>query len=183
MNELIQELINYAKLNFISSCTFKHYACTFNKNKILSYGFNHSIGKNFIHAEVDAINNLPSSYKKRLNKINILVIRLNKSFQIKNSKCCMKCCETIYRIPPLRGYTISNVYYSNSDGNIEQHHPISLLLEQQYYKTLHQKAFSPKFKYRDNIIKNPNKNIKFFLSRNLFNKKLHNIKCFLNRFF
>jgi len=159
-----QILKSYAKKNWnFNNSLHRHFAAIFiekkRHNSIISFGFNQMRNGKSIHAEMDAINNLPSKSKKRLVKVSLMVMRLNKDcVGMGNSKCCIKCCETIYRIPPLRGYTIENVYYSNGDGNIESHHPINLLLEESYHTTL----FFTKKKYKPRL---PNK------IRNRLNKK------------
>jgi len=138
---IVEQLKRYAEKNrqFID-VQHGHFAAIFieKKRQILSYGTNQIRNGKSIHAEMDAINNLPPNPKRnRLRRVSLIVIRLSKGCTcIGNSKCCIKCCETVYRIPPLRGYTIDSVYYSNSKGRIEEHHPISLLLEETYHRSV-----------------------------------------------
>lgn len=150
---------------------YGHFAAIFleknKKNQILSFGINQIRNGKSIHAEMDAINNLPPSTKKnRLRRVSIMVIRLSKGcVTVGNSKCCIKCCETIYRIPPLRGYTIDNVYYSNSKGKIESHHPISLLLEESYHKSVFftRRGYQPRIPKR--IRSKPTKKESLFMTK------------------
>jgi hypothetical protein len=75
-----------------------------------------------LHAEECAINNLikkkQSSDMKRLKPIDILVIRVNKSKQLKNSKPCARCVTNMLTLPAKAGYYIKYVYYSNDRGTI-----------------------------------------------------------------
>ena len=90
---------------------------------ILSYGINtynikHNNGST--HAEVNAINNLPSypNNRKQLKKINIFVIRTSNTGKIGMSKPCIKCIQDMNIIPQKKGYIIKNVYYSETSGEI-----------------------------------------------------------------
>lgn len=169
----LQQLIDYglSRIDYMGHqhCHFAMIYTTKGKTpNVLSYGFNHIRNKKSIHAEVDAINNLPpiTRRRKKLTKVNILVIKFSKSgHKIGNSKCCMKCCETIFKIPPLRGYTIDSVSYSNKEGNIEDYHPIDLLIEEDYHTSFYyrRKGYTPKF--RDRIIKHPDRLTKMFLEK------------------
>ena len=68
------------------------------------------------HAEMSAIKKLPPLKDKKKKKVvNLLVIRVSCSGQLKNSRPCKKCIEKLQMI---RGYKIKNVYYSTSDGTI-----------------------------------------------------------------
>jgi hypothetical protein len=167
--EILQEYglknLHYGEVNF------KHFAVIYEEKKktqnIISFGMNHMRDGKPIHAEMDAINNLPPAKKKnRLTHINLMVIRISKSLGIMaNSKCCIKCCETIYRIPPLRGYTIDQVYYSNTEFEIESSHPIELLLEDTVHTSLYfeRKGYKPRIPSR--IKKTPNSKEKLFLRK------------------
>jgi cytidine deaminase len=117
----------------INSCLCGHYnhvSCVlkvkgiFEKNaRILSYGINimgDSEGlQPGIHAEHDAIRKLlPLRRNKRLENINILVIRLSGKNQLQSSKPCFNCIEMMKTLPITLGYKIKNVYYSNTDRKI-----------------------------------------------------------------
>lgn len=93
------------------------------KIKILSYGVNTINDKfsinNGIHAEHDAIRKLlPLKRKKRLENINILVIRLSPKNKLQSSKPCANCIKMMQVLPEKIGYKIQNVYYSDSNENI-----------------------------------------------------------------
>ncbi len=93
------------------------------KIKILSYGVNTINDKfsinNGIHAEHDAIRKLlPLKRKKRLENINILVIRLSPKNKLQSSKPCANCINIMKNLPEKIGYKIQNVYYSDSNENI-----------------------------------------------------------------
>lgn len=145
------------------------YNCSGKSLKVYSYGYNQLRKGKSIHAEVDAINNLPPVQrrnKKKLLKASLLVIRLSRGVKkLADSKCCMKCCETIFKIPPLRGYTIENVAYSNKNNSIEDHHPISLLLEDDYHLSLYYTKRNYQPKIRNNIISNPDRKTLLFMKK------------------
>lgn len=74
------------------------------------------------HAEMNILNNIrkmkrsivKSTIMKR-QKINIIVLRVNGKGQLSNSRPCFKCLEYMSR---LRGITIKNIYYSDSNDTI-----------------------------------------------------------------
>lgn len=93
------------------------------KVRILSYGVNKMANcvdnKPGIHAEHDAIRKLcPLKRKKRLENINMLVIRVSSTNKLQSSKPCVNCINTMKTLPPKLGYKIQNVYYSDSNGKI-----------------------------------------------------------------
>ena len=135
-------------------------------NKIIGEGWHKEYGKD--HAEIDAINNLPSitRKKRRLVKITLIVIRISRRLgHLGDSKCCMHCCECIYKIPALRGYTIDSVIYSNSDGGFEEHHPIELLVEDNYHISSYFSSRNYKPKIRKRVMANPDVKTKMFLDK------------------
>lgn len=93
------------------------------KANILSFGFNRmgdTNGNNAgVHAEHDAINKLkPLERNKKLEPINLLVIRFSKNNKLQNSKPCANCIQTMKILPEKKGYRIKNIYYSNDNGEI-----------------------------------------------------------------
>lgn len=85
---------------------------------LLSYGENYVRPKGSIHAEQDCINKLPSLEKNsKVKKVTLVSIRVNRSGQIVNGKPCFRC---IYNMNSAikKGYRITEVYYSDCDGNI-----------------------------------------------------------------
>jgi hypothetical protein len=130
----------------INECLCGHYnhaACIlqrdggFEKSRILSYGFNKmgdSDGlKAGVHAEYDAIRKLqPLDKKKKPKHIIILVIRISGKNKLQSSKPCANCINIMKTLPLRLGYKITNVYYSNSDGNILKS-TIQYLEEEEYH--------------------------------------------------
>ncbi len=91
------------------------------KMNILSFGYNHYIPNKIhtIHAEHDSINKLPYYTRQRsFCSINILVVRLSKNNKLGMSRPCKNCIRNMNILPPKKGYTIKDVYYSDSQGNI-----------------------------------------------------------------
>ena len=108
------------------------------KARILSFGVN-QMGdidgkKPGIHAEYDALTKLmPIRRKKKLESINLLVVRLSSKNKIQSSKPCFNCIETMKKFPPKIGYKIDNVYYSDSNGDIIKTNLKSLNEEEKHY--------------------------------------------------
>lgn len=104
---------------------YNHISCILKgkRQRILSIGIN-KIGdteKNTrgIHAETDAITKLiPLRNKKKLENIDILVIRVSPTNKIQSSKPCYHCIEMFKKLPKKRGYHIKDIYYSNTYGEI-----------------------------------------------------------------
>ena len=143
--------------NTISQCVcfpYNHVSCILkgkinsihsplNKTKILSYGVNQmgdSDGiKPGIHAEQDALSKLmPLKYKKNLEKISLLVIRLSPTNKLKISKPCSTCIELIRTLPLRKGYIIKDIYYSDNEGNIVKT-SIKNLESEEYHYTRHKR--------------------------------------------
>lgn len=93
------------------------------KVRILSYGIN-KMGDSDglqpgIHAEHDAIKKLcPLKRKKKLENINMLVIRLSGKNKLQSSKPCINCIKIMKNLPPKLGYKIQHIFYSNENGEI-----------------------------------------------------------------
>lgn len=116
------------------------------KTKILSFGVNQSPNSDYItpgiHAEQDAINKLkPLKYKKNLESINILVIRLSSKNKLQSSKPCANCIESMKNNPTKKGYKIQNVYYSDSEGNIIKTNLVSLDNEEKHISGFYKLKF------------------------------------------
>jgi cytidine deaminase len=74
-----------------------------------------------IHAEHYAINKLKTRPKnKKLYKISIVVIKVSPSGLIGMSKPCKHCVENMQKLANRKGYYIENVYFSNSNRQIEK---------------------------------------------------------------
>ena len=108
------------------------------KARVLSYGVN-QLGDNAgitpgIHAECNALSKLmPIRRKKKLESINLLVIRLSSKNKLQCSKPCYNCIETMKNFPPKIGYKINNIYYSDSNGNIVKTTIKTLEKEEKHY--------------------------------------------------
>lgn len=117
---LLKSNINECGNSHHIACIVKYKGCVLNR---LSYGINtynikHNNGTT--HAEVNAINNLPScpNNHKHLKKINIFVIRTSNTGKIGMSKPCINCINNMSILPQKKGYIIKNVSYSDSTGKI-----------------------------------------------------------------
>ncbi len=108
------------------------------KARILSFGMNQmgDVAGNIpgIHAECDAISKLiPLNPRKKLENINILVIRLSPKNKIQSSKPCSNCIETMINLPPKKGYKVQNIYYSDVFGEIIKTSLNTLEKEERHY--------------------------------------------------
>ena len=115
------------KINSCRCSSYNHSACIIkgklNKLQVLCFGFNQmgddKCNKPGIHAEHDAVSKLmPSKYKKRLEIVNLLVIRLSSKNKLQLSKPCYRCINTMNILPIKKGYKIQNIYYSDDKNNI-----------------------------------------------------------------
>ena len=72
-----------------------------------------------IHAEQHALTKLPYvRNKKKLEAINLLVIRVSTKNKIQSSKPCAKCIEQMKFLPQKKGYILKHIYYSDENMNI-----------------------------------------------------------------
>ena len=70
---------------------------------------------------MNAIDKLKSKERnKKLCKVNIVVIRVNNSGDLCSSQPCHKCIHYMNTVAIQKGYKIEKIYYSISDGSIEQ---------------------------------------------------------------
>jgi len=97
---------------------YKHSAILICKNKILSIGYNkyfkelmngNKIFLLTIHAEIDV---LFKTNMKWVRGLDILIIRIDKNLNLKNSRPCNAC------IDKLKEKGIRKVFYSNEEGEI-----------------------------------------------------------------
>ena len=114
-DSILHSLKKMAKRSCLSQ---KHGACLLQGNKIYSLGVNKYFRLNLpdheeipitIHAEVDALSNIHSKYIKGMD---ILIIRVNKSLKLINSRPCNSCIDKLQQ----RG--IRKAYYSTNEGKI-----------------------------------------------------------------
>jgi hypothetical protein len=136
---------------------YNHIACIFlgrgenfisgKKIQILSYGINQYSDVDgtmpSVHAEYDAITNLPplnnKKNKKNLYNCNIFITRLSKTNKLGSSKPCFQCVNNMYILPESKGYRIKNVYYTDKDENIIKKRLSELLKKDEPYYTRHQR--------------------------------------------
>jgi GTPase Era involved in 16S rRNA processing len=119
------------------------------KARILSFGVNKmgdSCGKTpGIHAEYDALSKLmPLKNKKRLESINLLVIRLSSKNKIQSSKPCNNCIEIMKTLPLRLGYKIDTIYYSDENGFIIKSNLRTLDNEEKHYSKYFKRKRSQK---------------------------------------
>ena len=93
-----------------------HYLNKDNTSSLLSFGINDE--KN--HSEVNAI--LKLRYRreklKKPIKISALVIRITRTGELGMSKPCAHCTISLFRLPRKFGYVITDIYYSDENGDI-----------------------------------------------------------------
>jgi hypothetical protein len=82
------------------------------------------------HAEIDAMLKLPRRRKIHKHQIiSMVIIRINNSGTLKNSKPCYNCLMKLQKLY-LFGYNLCNIYYSDENGKIIKKKYIDLLNEQ-----------------------------------------------------
>ena len=87
-----------------------------------------------IHAEHNAIRKLlPLKRKKRLENINLLVVRLSGTNKLQSSKPCMNCINIMKILPPKLGYKIQDICYSNENGDIIKSSLKNLEMDKPHY--------------------------------------------------
>lgn len=101
-----------------------------------------------VHAEDQAIRKLPKNESNRIKKLDLLVIRVNKSGGLGNSKPCIHCLWLLSDLLPKRGYNVSRVYYSDEHGRLVMTKLKNLLEDEKphvskYYKD---RSYSPRKK-------------------------------------
>jgi len=89
----------------------------------LSIGYNHYTLTNChvrisTHAEVHAINKLPTAPRKK-TPINMYVLRTDRNGFIKYSKPCNQCQQYMKKILQKRNYYLKKIYYTVDEENYE----------------------------------------------------------------
>ena len=111
LNDCIETLIDIAYKNCV--LRYKHAACLIKGKKVYSFGINQCVYNKVlqvsVHAEIDALCKLSS---KLLKGMDILIIRIGKSSELRNSRPCNSCIDKLQR------YGIRKVFYSNDQGDI-----------------------------------------------------------------
>ncbi len=112
--DVIQLLKNIASN---SPVKYKHSAALLQGNKVITVGNNKHLDIKYnnegikisIHAEIDCMSNC-----KNVKGLDLIVIRVNKKGELRNSKPCQECLEK------LRKKGIRNVIYSNDLEELEE---------------------------------------------------------------
>ena len=114
---MISRIVNSAIEQALKSeLMYRHGAILFSRRSILSKGYNKfdvtQLQNNNIsvHAEMSCLKSFRRDVK--YNKCHILVVRINSSNKLVNSRPCKDC------IASLRNISIKNIYYSNEAGEI-----------------------------------------------------------------
>lgn len=118
-NNFDETLKLLTKMASDSAIYYKHAAALISGNTIYSSGINkfikeikdknNKIHYKTMHAEINVFENFP---KRNVKGMDILVIRINKNFALKNSRPCNQCIDKLNKIG------IRKVYYSDDNGNI-----------------------------------------------------------------
>lgn len=121
---------------------YNHIACFFKNNgkkiNILSIGMNRqTIPHNLpnVHAELDAISRLKDNKRKKLESVNLCVIRANTQGGLSNSKPCVHCLISLEMIAPKKGYKIEKIFYSTKEGTVEKSNMSELKNEDEIHVT------------------------------------------------
>jgi len=112
--DYVEDLVEKAKYSDVRK---KFAACIIKGKKIYSLGTNYHQLKNSIsiHAEISTLHNLDKSIiqiSKKQKNLDILIIRINDTNKLKNSRPCKNCFNS------LKNFGISRVFYSNTNGEI-----------------------------------------------------------------
>jgi cytidine deaminase len=114
----------------------------------LSYGQNMVRNENIsYHAEHNAIMRLKNRINCKEKKINVFVLKTTLTGVIGMSKPCAHCISIMNTLPQKKGYRISNIFYTNSDGNIEKRKLTELMNEDLHYSKLFER-YNPNFNRR-----------------------------------
>jgi len=103
----------------------RHFSAGHVHYELLSYGENtYKVNTKYkfnktVHAEEQAMLNLPPLPRnKKLKRVNLLVIRQNKT-NMGSSKPCVHCILKLQELPK-RGYVLNKIYFSTNTGIIVQ---------------------------------------------------------------
>jgi hypothetical protein len=126
---------------------YNHVSCILkrkgSKIRILSFGMNQMGDTNGIlpgiHAELDALTKLKPLGQKRLENVELLVIRLSKTNNIQSSRPCNNCIELMNYLPEKKGYKIKTIYYLNNDGDIIKTDLQTLEKEEKHYSRFYRR--------------------------------------------
>ena len=88
-------------------------------NQPVKIRMNGRIYDSSVHAEVNACMRLPMMMKKRIEWVNMIVIRVVPSGKLCNSRPCRDCITYLQQHMIRKGYKIRRVYYSTAENTIE----------------------------------------------------------------
>ena len=126
---------DYTKL-FINnkwlSLHFNHCASIFviKNNSIISLSIGHNLhytNNTTLHAEEAAFKKLPYYDKSKQLEINVLVLKITRNGQYRNSKPCIHCLRSMYNIAQKKNYKINKIYYSTNDNTIINNSLLNLI--------------------------------------------------------
>lgn len=142
-NSRIRVIANHL-MNFYASVlhinNFAHLCAIVAPNQITIYsrGMNDSMRKvrsgvkYTLHAEMNAMNKLnfrSIGHKKKRKQIHLIVIRVNKLGQLRNSKPCGQCLKYLAHQSVRMGFRFNLIYFSNDEAQLECRKFCELLLE------------------------------------------------------
>jgi hypothetical protein len=131
---------------------------TSNKVNIIAYGRNY-VGDEKgdepgLHAECDVLGKLiPLKNKKKLENINLLVIRLSKTNKLQSSRPCINCIKNMKTISQRKGYKIQNIYYSDNDENIIKTTLETLEKEEPHFSRFYRNKMKNKLKHDNSFLR------------------------------
>jgi len=98
----------------------------------LSFGQNWAKMTINYHAEHNAIRKLKNRESKKLQAVNIFVLRTTLAGTIGSSAPCAHCLAIMCTLAVKKGYKINNVYYTNNKREIEKKKLSELLIQDPY---------------------------------------------------
>jgi cytidine deaminase len=98
----------------------------------LTFGQNWASCTISYHAEHNAIRKLTNRDSKKLQNVNIFVLRTTLAGTIGSSSPCSHCLAIMCTLAKKKGYKINDVYFTNSDREIERKKLTELLKEPPY---------------------------------------------------
>ena len=105
-----------------AAISMQRHSCARAPFEPLAYGENIVIARPerwSIHAEVNAIRKLPPMpRKRRLKRVDLIVIRTTPNGVLGNSQPCAHCATSLVRDLASKGYILDRVIFSNADGGL-----------------------------------------------------------------
>jgi cytidine deaminase len=103
------------KLDFFHSCVIFNHNCF---DKFITYGENQdrlNYNSSSIHAEECCLYKLKPITDNKFKKIDLLVVRVSKGGSLNMSKPCGHCIKLMKNLATEKGYSVKNVYYTESN--------------------------------------------------------------------